>query len=125
MEVRKYPLLLLKILLASSYLVAKSCPTLCDPVDYSLPGTSVHGIFQQESWSGFPFLSPFLTSFIALAPIFKSLIHSELQKLLPPYQQFHLPRFQLFEVNWGLEGEGSGTPLQYSCLENPMVGGAW
>ena len=22
-------------------------------------------------------------------------------------------------------GEGSGTPLQYSCLENPMVGGAW
>ena len=22
-------------------------------------------------------------------------------------------------------GEGSGTPLQYSCLENPMGGGAW
>ena len=22
-------------------------------------------------------------------------------------------------------GEGSGTPLQYSCLENPMDGGAW
>ena len=21
--------------------------------------------------------------------------------------------------------EGSGTPLQYSCLENPMDGGAW
>ena len=28
----------------------------------------------------------------------------------------------------GLErspGEGNGTPLQYSCLENPMDGGAW
>ena len=25
--------------------VAKSCPTLCDPMDYSLPGFSVHGIF--------------------------------------------------------------------------------
>ena len=22
-------------------------------------------------------------------------------------------------------GEGNGTPLQYSCLENPMGGGAW
>ena len=22
-------------------------------------------------------------------------------------------------------GEGGGTPLQYSCLENPMGGGAW
>ena len=24
----------------------KLCPTLCDPVDYSLPGSSVHGILQ-------------------------------------------------------------------------------
>ena len=24
-----------------------------------------------------------------------------------------------------LLGEGNGTPLQYSCLENPMGGGAW
>ena len=27
-------------------LVTKSCPTFCDPVDYSLLGSSVHGIFQ-------------------------------------------------------------------------------
>ena len=25
----------------------------------------------------------------------------------------------------GVNGEGNGTPLQYSCLENPMDGGAW
>ena len=25
----------------------------------------------------------------------------------------------------GSSGEGDGTPLQYSCLENPMDGGAW
>ena len=25
----------------------------------------------------------------------------------------------------GSAGEGNGTPLQYSCLENPMDGGAW
>ena len=27
-------------------LVSKSCPTLCDPMDYSPPGSSVHGILQ-------------------------------------------------------------------------------
>ena len=27
-------------------LFMKSCPTLCDPVDCSLPGSSVHGISQ-------------------------------------------------------------------------------
>ena len=26
--------------------VAQSCPTLCDPIDCSVPGSSVHGIFQ-------------------------------------------------------------------------------
>ena len=26
--------------------ISQSCPTLCDPMDYSLPGSSVHGIFQ-------------------------------------------------------------------------------
>ena len=28
--------------------VAQSCPTLCDPMDCSLPGSSVHGIFQAK-----------------------------------------------------------------------------
>ena len=27
---------------------AQSCPTLCNPMDYSLPGSSVHGIFQAK-----------------------------------------------------------------------------
>ena len=26
--------------------VAQSCPTLCNPMDCSLPGSSIHGIFQ-------------------------------------------------------------------------------
>ena len=26
---------------------------------------------------------------------------------------------------FSLVGEGNGTPFQYSCLENPMDGGAW
>ena len=29
--------------------VAQLCPTLCDPMDYSLPGFSVHGIFQART----------------------------------------------------------------------------
>ena len=38
--------------------VTQSCPTLCDPMDCSLPGSSVHGIFQQQYWSALPFPSP-------------------------------------------------------------------
>ena len=32
----------------------QSCLSLCDPVDCSPPGSSVHGILQQECWSGLP-----------------------------------------------------------------------
>ena len=34
-----------------------------------------------------------------------------------------IPHFLNAIVN--IIGEGNGTPLQYSCLENPMDGGAW
>ena len=30
----------------------------CDPMDCSPPGSSVHGIFRQEYWSGLPFCFP-------------------------------------------------------------------
>ena len=33
-------------LLAWRIPVVQSCPTLCDPMDCSLPGSSVHGVFQ-------------------------------------------------------------------------------
>ena len=33
--------------------VTQSCPTLSDPMDCSLPGSSVHGIFQE--WGAFAF----------------------------------------------------------------------
>ena len=47
--------------------VAQSCPILCDPMDYTPPGSSIHGIFQERilewvaisfSRSGLPFPSP-------------------------------------------------------------------
>ena len=34
--------------------IAQSCPTLCDPMDCSLSGSSIHGIFQARHWSGLP-----------------------------------------------------------------------
>ena len=37
--------------------VAQSCPTLSDPMDYSLPGSSIHGIFQARvlEWGAIAF----------------------------------------------------------------------
>ena len=37
-------------------LVAQSCPTLCDPMDYSPPGSSVYGILQARmlEWVAIP-----------------------------------------------------------------------
>ena len=38
-------------------LVAQSCPTLCNPMDYSSPGSSVHGLLQARilEWGAIPF----------------------------------------------------------------------
>ena len=40
--------------------VAHSCPTLCDPVDCNLPGSSVHGILQARvlEWAAISFPDP-------------------------------------------------------------------
>ena len=38
--------------------VAQSCPTLLDPMDCSLPGSSSMGFSRQEYWSGVPLPSP-------------------------------------------------------------------
>ena len=36
----------------------QSCPTLCDPIDGSPPGSPSLGFSRQEDWSGLPFPSP-------------------------------------------------------------------
>ena len=36
----------------------QSCPTLCDPIDGSPPGSPSLRFFRQEHWSGLPFPSP-------------------------------------------------------------------
>ena len=39
------------------------------------------------------------------------------------FKMFKIKKNHLFLS--AVVGEGNGTPLQYSCLENPMDGGAW
>ena len=36
----------------------QSCPTLCDPIDGSPPGSPIPGFSRQEHWSGLPLPSP-------------------------------------------------------------------
>jgi len=37
----------------------------------------------------------------------------------------YLKEESCFDYNQSGQGEGNGTPLQYSCLETPMDRGAW
>ena len=70
--------------------VAQSCPTLPDRMDCSPPGSSVHGIFSQENWSGVPLPSPSkvlhsliqISSFLLLTVIFCSFYMPSVAKLL-------------------------------------------
>ena len=52
--------ILLTVITAVVLLLLKSlqsCPTLCDPIDGSPPGSTVPGIVQARHWSGLPFPS--------------------------------------------------------------------
>ena len=46
------------------------------------------------------------------------------RKMAKPVQR-HFEELGIYKHLRGNVGEGNGTPLQYSCLENPMDGGAW
>ena len=47
---------------AAAAKLLQSCPTLCDPMDCSLPGSSVHGFSRQAYWSGVPLPSPTIST---------------------------------------------------------------
>ena len=83
--------------------VAQSCPTLCDPMDCSPPGSSVHGIFQARvlEWGAIAF------SITSGSVVKNSTVNAGDSGLIP-----------------GLErspGERNGNPLQYSYLGNPWT----
>ena len=102
---------------------ASVVPTLCDPVAHSLPGSPVHDLKSKirvstlltswqtdgkaiETGTGFVFLGTKIPA--------DGDCHYEFKK--------HLLLGRKSMTNLG---EGNGTPLQYSCLENPMEGESW
>ena len=85
----------------------QSCPTLSDPMDCSLPWSSIHGIFQARvlEWGA-----------IAFSKRYSMQAEIKLSNILGSSGVLFLVYYH---------GEGNGTPLQYPCLENPMDRGAW
>ena len=83
-----------------------SCLTLCDPMDCSLPGSSVHGISQTRVLEG-------------VAISFSRGSSRCRDQIAPPALAGR------FFTTGATCGEGNGTPLQCSCLENPRDRGAW
>ena len=68
-----------------------------------------------------------LTSYLfyCIFPKFLFSIFPGSHQFSPHSLPFPLGTFQLFGGFYCHSGEGNGTPLQYTCLENPMGGGAW
>ena len=72
--------LLWHVPIKNSYLMpaaksCQSCQTLSDPMDCSLPGSSVYWISRQEYWSGLPLPSPIpclAYSFVHITPVWKN-----------------------------------------------------
>ena len=73
----------------------------------------------------FNFLKNCQTVFHGICTILHS--HQQCMRILiSPYPYQHaIFHFLFYGYPSGCHGEGNGTPLQYSCLGNPMDGGAW
>jgi len=74
----------------------QSCPTLCDPMDSSPPGSPPLGFSRQEHWSGLPFPSPMHESEVAQS----CLTLSDPMDCSPPGFSVH-GIFQARVLEWG------------------------
>ena len=110
------------------------------------------GFARQEYWSGLPFSPPgdlpdpglelaspaLASSFLITVPpgdpsINNTLDHEPGRFFWPVtfitflllFSQILLICLFVYGCARSSFGDGNGTPLQYSCLENPMDGGAW
>ena len=67
--------------------VAQSCPTLSDPMDCSLPGSSIHGVFQAKvlEWGAIAFSNRVIETSCSLSDVREALpltggkIHTDLE----------------------------------------------
>ena len=102
----------------------QSCLTLCDPINCSLPGSSVHGILQARrlEWVAMPFSRrPSRTrdqTYVSYVSYIGRWVLSHIVKMV---KNCHLHVGDLGLICRSRSpGEGHGNPLQYSCLENCM-----
>ena len=99
------------------FLVFKETTVLLSTVvaGYTFPLTMHKGLyFSHPHWCQY-LLPSFLSALLHSFPFSLSFSLSSIP-FLPPFFSFIVAT---------LIGEGNGTPLQYSCLENPMDGEAW
>ena len=83
------------------------------------------GFSRQEYWSGVPSPSPTETLLVDFQFLLPSFMCSGASGKEPACQCRRLRDTGLIP-GWGRSpGGGTGNPLQYSCLENPMDRGAW
>ena len=128
--------------------VIKLCQNPCNPVAYSSPGSSLHGIsqtrilervalflFRESSWPRDQI------SLLHWKADSLPLSHQRSPVVTKPGPKLHVDRSSflwnlilcislfiwllIFILQYPLQGEGNGTPLQYSWLKNPRDGGAW
>ena len=121
----------------------KVCSTKCAPVcrdfHFLFPITFLHPHISSKAcsdlvlcyfvlilpswWSNFLLCFIFLWNIYYHLPLFY--ICLLFNCLSPPLELHETKTPLLCSQVYGISGEGNGTPLQYSCIENPMDGGAW
>ena len=143
----KSPMCLVLLLFLLCCSVAQSCPTLCDPMDCSTPGfpilrhllelaqthvhcTCVH-VCSPKFMPKFKKNESREASWEALAVLQGR--GDDGSHVRSGSKSGEIVQMNLFFkiLLWYIafltrkNGEGNGTPLQYSCLKNPMDRGAW
>ena len=93
-------------------------------MDCKPPGSSIHGILQARIQCGLPCSPPGDLPSPGMEPA--SLMSPALAgRFFTTNTTWETPPHGFDEAYMRDLGEGNGNPLQYSCLENPMDGGAW
>ena len=99
-------------------LVTQSCPTLCDPMNCSPPGSSVHGILQERilEWAAMPSPGDLPNAGIEPRPSTFQVVQLDSLPTAPPGKPFRIIEYY--------NPKGSKVKVSQSCptLYNPMGG---
>ena len=97
--------------------VSQSCPTLCDPMDCSLPGSSIHGIFQARvlDWVAISFSrgsSREYSNFIIQHKLFSLHFQHQFLKRMPFLHCVFVPTLSWIKWLW-IHGVISGLSILF------------